>query len=616
MPLPDTIKLCKTVSDSISNSLTVRPNSMKLPFMPTRVRRFLLLCIFFAVFPNGSFHAEEPVRTDFLRIQNLSGVRGGNIVLAVSSDPSSFNRLLASGLANLLITDRLSADLVHVNRSTFQLEPSLATHWEADKTGRIYTIHLRHGVRFSDNTPLTADDVLFTFQTLTDPKIACPLAGQIEIDGAYPSTAKIDDFTVRLTFPRPVGMGLRMLDSVPILPKKRLLKAYQDGQFSAAWGPTVHPQEVVGLGPFRLREYQRGVKIVLERNPYYWKQDRAGVTLPYLDTITLLVIPDFNSEALRFQQGELDLMSSPSLSPENYAMLRRAKRDYVLHDLGPGLTMDYLWFNLNRGVDGAGKPHVEPEKLALFERAEFRQAISYALDRHGMTRSILLGLGEPQYGPVSSGNAQWYDTGISKTEYDPARARELLAQCGLRDTNGDGILEYGEKRRPLEISLYTSRGNNIREKAAQVVQDNLSKVGIRVGVQHLLPNEIAARFLGTFEYEAILFGFTPTDVTPDLQTNLWYSGGNIHFWQPNQKKPERAWEATIDALISKLVISTGDAERKTSFDQAQEIWARQMPAIPLIAPHVLAGWSNKLGNVRPSILAPHLIWNAEEITKR
>jgi len=166
------------------------------------------------------------------------------------------------------------------------------------------------------------------------------------------------------------------------------------------------------------------------------------------------------------------------------------------------------------------------------------------------------------------------------------------------------------------LSLFTSRGNNIREKLAQVIRDNLSKAGIRIGVQHYLPNEIASRFLATFEYEAILFGFTPTDVTPDLQTNLWYSNGNIHFWQPNQKKPERPWEATMDDLISRLVVSTADAERKASFNRAQEIWARQMPAIPIIAPNILVAWSNKLNNVRPSILAPHLIWNAEEITKR
>lgn len=190
---------------------------MKLPTMPKLSRGSFLLFLILAIPLCTPFLAQEPERTDFLRAQNLTGVRGGNIVLAVSSDPSSFNRMLASGLANTLITDRLSADLVHINRSTLRLEPALATRWETDKTGRSYTIHLRRGVRFSDNTPFTADDVLFSFQTLTDPKIACPLAGQIETDGAFPSLTKIDDFTVRLTFQRTVGMGLRMLDSVPIL---------------------------------------------------------------------------------------------------------------------------------------------------------------------------------------------------------------------------------------------------------------------------------------------------------------------------------------------------------------------------------------------------------------
>ena len=101
-----------------------------------------------------------------------------------------------------------------------------------------------------------------------------------------------------------------------------------------------------------------------------------------------------------------------------------------------------------------------------------------------------------------------------------------------------------------------------------------------------------------------------------MQTNLWYSSGNIHFWQPNQNKPARQWEADIDSQIQRLVRSLDPVDRKASFNQAQAIWATEMPAIPTIAPNILTGWSNKLGNVRTSILAPHLIWNAEEITKR
>jgi len=588
---------------------------MKLPSMLRLLKIFLVRCPALAVISCTILLAQEPGNVEFLKLQTLTGTRGGNLVVAVTSDPSSFNQMLASGLSNMAITSRISADLAHINRDNLQLEPSLAVRWEADKTGRIYTIHLRHGVRFSDGSPFTADDVVFTFQVLTDPNIQSSMAGQMEIDGAFPAVAKIDDFTVQLAFQRPVGMGLRMLDSIPVIPKNRLLKAYRDGRFASVWGPTVDPKEVTGLGPFRLKEYQRGVRIILERNPYYWKKDRSGQTLPYLESITFLVIPDFNSEALRFQQGELDLTCSPSLSPENYAMLRRTQKEYTLRDLGPGLTMDFLWFNLNRGANSLGKPYIDPEKRAIFEKTEFRRAVSYALDREGMIRSILLGLGVPQYGPVSSGNKAWFYSGITPTGYNPARARELLAQIGLKNTNGEGILEYGSQRRPLDLILFTSRGNNVREKTAQVIQDNLSKIGIRIGIQLLLPNEIASRFLNSFEYEAILFGITSTDVAPDLQTNLWYSSGNIHFWQPNQKKAERPWEASIDSLISKLVRSVDPAARRASFDQAQDLWARQMPAIPTIAPNVLAGWSNKLGNMRPSILAPHLIWNAEEITK-
>jgi peptide/nickel transport system substrate-binding protein len=591
-----------------------RLNWVTLPVILNQARICLIFCCALIASAQSTAFAQERERIDFLQLRNLTGIRGGNLVVAVSTDPSNFNRMLTSGLSNAAITERLSADLVHINRGTLELEPALATRWETDKTGSIYTIHLRHGLRFSNNDPFTADDVVFTFQVLTDPNVQSAMAGQIEIDDTFPSVAKIDDYTVQLSFQRPVGMGLRMLDSVPILPKKLLFKAYQEGQLGAAWGPNVNPADVAGLGPFRLKEYQRGMKVVLERNPYYWKKDRSGQSLPYLDSITFLIIPDLNSEALRFRQGELDLVNS--LNPENYATLRRTANSYKLYDLGPGLAMDFLWFNLNRGRNRDGKPFVDPEKLAIFEKSDFRRAISYALDRKGMTASILLGLGAPQYGPVSSGNKNWHHAGISRTDFNPAHARELIAKAGLRDLDKDGIVEYGSKRQPLAISLLTSRGNNAREKIADVVQNNLAQIGIRVGIQHLLPNEIAARFLGSFEYEAILFGFTPTDITPDLQTDLWHSSGKIHFWCPNQKKPERPWEATIDSLISNLVRSIDPAARKASFDQAQDLWTKEMPAIPTIAPSVLVGWCNRLDNVRPSILTPHLLWNAEEICKR
>jgi peptide/nickel transport system substrate-binding protein len=564
----------------------------------------------FCLFPRLLFSAEQ---TEFLVRADLSGTRGGNLTVALSADPATFNRMLAAGLAGAIIADRLSGDLVHVNRVTFELEPSLATGWSVAKDNRTFTISLRRGLRFSDGSPCTADDVLFTFQVLQDPRTEAAMGDLLRIDGVFPTWTKIDEHTLRLTFPRQVGMGLRALDSIPILPRGHLLKAYQEGKLAGAWGPSVSPQEVVGMGPFRLQEYQRGGKVVIERNPYYWKKDKSGQALPYLDTIVFIIVPDRNAETLRFQAGELDLMNV--LSAENYALLRRPQADgnITLRDLGPGLSHDFFWLNLNSGADRIANAHIDPEKQALFRRSELRLALSHALDREGMARSILLGLGVPQYGPISTGNKIWHNPAIPRADYNPPRAKELLAQIGLRDSDNDGILEYGSGHKPFEILLYTARGIAAREKTAQVIKENLARVGIRVEIQPVPVNELITRIVRSFDYEAVLFGFQQTDVVPDLLTDLWYSSGRNHFWFPAQAKPDTSWDSEIDALTSRLLVNMDPAVRKSACARIQEVWAREMPAIPTIAPNVLTAWRQRVENVRPSILAPQLLWNAEEL---
>ncbi len=559
------------------------------------------------------FQATQP---EYLVRHDLAGKRGGNLTLAVNSDPASFNRMLTAMRAHTIVLDRLSADLVHINRTTLELEPSLAKSWETSTGGRTYTIRLRQGLRFSDGSPFTANDVLFTFQVLQDPESGAILADQVQVDGSFPRVTKIDEYTVQMTYQRPVGMGLRSLDSIPILPRSRLLKAYSEGSLSTVWGATVQPGDVTGLGPFRLREYRRGERIVLERNPHYWKRDRSGIALPYLDTITFLIIPDHNSEALRFQAGEIDLLNS--LIPESYASLRRSGNQsrFVLRDLGPGLAMDFLWFNLNPPERHPVKSGSDAEKLAIFGRTEFRQAVSMALDRPGIARSIFLGLATPQGGPLSSGNKAWHDPGLRPPVRDIARARALLRQIGLRDSDRDGILEYGRGRRPLEILLLTSRGSTARERVSEVIKSNLLEIGVRVEIQTLLPNELAARFLNSLDYEAILFGLTPTDIAPDLQTDLWYSSGKNHFWSPGQAKPQSSWEGEVDNLITRLVRTLDANERRTTFFRVQALWARELPAIPTVAPNILVAWSKSLRNVVPSVLPPHLVWNAEELVKQ
>lgn len=596
--------------------MTAAGNSPKLATMPHTMPGLLhrFPAAIWLLFHLCSRLCAQDAQPEFLIRKGLSGTKGGSLVAAINADISTFNRMLTAGMANAMVADRLSGDLVHINRRTLELEPSLASRWEIAADGKTYTIHLRRGLRFSDGSPFTADDVLFSFQVLQDPVTAADQAGQVQIDGTFPSVTKIDDYTVRLEFPRPVGMGLRALDSIPMLPRHRLMDAFRQGNLRSAWGPGVNPELVAGMGPFRLKEYRRGIHVILERNPYYWKRDDSGQALPYLDRIVFLVIQDRNAEALRFRAGELDV--APSLSPENFALLRRMqpKGNYQLKDLGPGLGIEFLWFNLNPGRKPSGEPYLDPEKLRLFQRVEFRQAVSCALDREAMKRSVFLGLGEPQQGPVSTGNHAWRHPNLPTASYNPARARELLTRIGLSDRDRDGILEYGNRRAPLEIGLLSSRGNLAREKMTQIIRENLGRVGIRANVQLLLANEIAARFMESFDYDAILFGIIPTDVVPDLQTDLWYSSGRLHFWFPAQANPHYPWEAELDELTSRLVRTLDPKARRATCHRMQELWAQELPAIPIIAPNVIVGWKKTVGNVSPSILVPYLLWNAEELT--
>src|SRR5439155_26127276 len=127
--------------------------------------------------------------------------------------------------------------------------------------------------------------------------------------------------------------------------------------------------------------YQPGVKVVLERNPHYWKKDKTAQTLPYLDTLTFLIVPDRNAQALRFLSGELDLLDYQSVEPENFTALRRASSQgqFILKDLGPGLALDFLWFNLNPGRTGSANPYLNRRSAAGSKKRKFQGPVALGL---------------------------------------------------------------------------------------------------------------------------------------------------------------------------------------------------------------------------------------------
>ena len=329
--------------------------------------------------------------------------RGGDLTASVRSEPRSFNRHAARDSTTELISNLTQGKLVHVNQVTQAVEPSLAESWTSEDAGRRVTMHLRRDVVFSDGHPFTADDVLFSFEVANDEKTQSILADAVRTGGKPLQVVATDPHTVVITFAAPFAPGVRVLEILPMLPRHKLEAAFKAGTFAKAWGLDTPASDIVGLGPFVLSQYVAGQRVVLTRNPKYFAKAPDGAALPYLDRLTIEILPDQSAELLRLQSGQLDMMTS-EISPESYASLKRSADGgkITLLDLGVSRNAEGLFFNLKPGAfDG------DP-RAAWLQRDELRRAINMAVDRHVFVDTVFFGAGVPVYGPETPANTAWY----------------------------------------------------------------------------------------------------------------------------------------------------------------------------------------------------------------
>ncbi len=226
---------------------------------------------------------------ELARLSDVSGHYGGRLTIGQRAEPKTLNPVTATDAVSREVIGRLMGDLIEINRSTQQTEPALAKSWKISPDGRTFTLQLRKGIRFSDGHPFDADDVVFSFGVYTDEAVDSPQRDLLMIDGKPITATKLDQYTVRFTLPRPYASAERLFDGLAMLPKHLLEKPYHDGHFAQAWSLNVQAAEIAGLGPFRLKQYVPGQRVVVERNPYYWKVDKQNQRLPYLDELVFSV---------------------------------------------------------------------------------------------------------------------------------------------------------------------------------------------------------------------------------------------------------------------------------------------------------------------------------------
>ncbi len=509
------------------------------------------------------------------------GQSGGELHFCLHGEPKTFNPLVVEDGQSETIRYLTGGVLIRLNRQTQALEPALATSWKVTPDGRTIKFHLRSGLHFSDGTPFTSEDVAYTVKALMDPQLHSPTGDSFRSSDGQVVVQTPSADSIVVTFPAPIAGLARLFDQVAIL---------------SAHSPK---KEMAVLGPFYVADYSPGSYVLLRRNSNYWKKDKEGKPLPYLDSIRLDIQRNHDIEILRFRRGEIHLINA--LDADLFDRLQK-ESPAAAHDAGPSLDSEFMWFNL---VPTAAFPEY---KKNWFRTTEFRKAISLAINRADLVRIVYAGHAQPAYGLISPANHFWFNAGLPAPQYDSAAALRLLARAGFRH---DGSMLRDSQGNRVEFTVITSTGNKPREQMVAMIQQDLSQIGIKMNIATLDFPSLIERITRTFDYEACLLGFTNTDLDPNSQMNVWLSSAENHQWNPKQSKPATAWEAEIDRLMQTQAAATSDKKRKADWDRVQQIVAEQQPFIYLINRDAMSAISPAVIGSAPSVLDPHAFWNAD-----
>lgn len=530
----------------------------------------------------------------------------GRLVTAIGSDPRTFNPVLVTDQTSNLVLAEVFEGLVRTNPVTTLPEPVLAESWEWNPAGTTCTFHLRPGVRWHDGAPFGAADVVFTFAAIFDDRVPNSARFALTVDGQPIRVEAVDDLTVRFAMPRPFAPFLAAVE-VPILPRHRLGDALADGSFTRRWGIDTDPRELVGTGPWRMIRHVPAQRIEYERNPDYWRRDGAGHPLPAFPGRVLLIVPEQNALSLRFLSGQTHWYAP---RPEEIADLRDRAAALGIEVRETGTDTGSLFVAFNRNPrhwtpPGGGPP--DP-RLAWFSDRRFLLALAHAVDKRGMIETIFHGFGVPAVAWISPENPLYADPDIPDHAYDPALSARLLDEAGYRDRDADGVREDADGH-PVEFTLSTNAGNLLRERMCAILREDWANLGLRVHVRPQSFPSLVERLNVTYDWDAILIGFTGS-IEPNNGANLLRSNGNLHLWNPRQESPATPWEAEIDRLLDAGSAEPDPARRAGSYRRIQRILHEELPFIETVRQKTAIAFSTELRDFRPTawgIAAPEAI---------
>ncbi len=478
----------------------------------------------------------------------VAGQRGGTVRFPVGSDPVPNPISAPGGLASIFGNKLLFNGLIRYNSKTLNPEGDLAERWDFSADGKELTFKLRSGVKWHDGQPFTAEDVKFTFDTMLDTKVTARFRSNIR---GVTEVQVLDPLTVKLKLSAslpslPIQLGYNVL----MVPKHLL----QGKDLNA---PTDFLKKPIGTGPFKIVEYTPGSTMTVERNEAF----HFGA--PLLDRITLRVIPDINSQLAQMKSGELDFML---MEPDQAASLGGSSNIVVQN----AAQVNYYYIAYNNS-----RPY--------FADKAVRQALTMAVNREEIVKSILGGAGRVAYGPINPLLAWAHTDDVQKWPYNPEMAKQQLDAAGWKVGAG-GIREKDGQK--LAFELIVDRGNTTRESTAAVAQQAWKNIGADVKINTMEFNASLER-LQKGDYDTIVEWFI-TAPDPDLLA-YYGTGGTSNFWKYSNPQ--------VDTLLDQARSEIDQTKRGALYKEFLKLIAEDQPMLFTYFPQEIRGLSSKLQNV-------------------
>lgn len=420
--------------------------------------------------------------------------------------------------------------------------PDLAEKWEISSDGKTYTFHLRQGVKWHDGTPFTADDVKFTLDEMTNPKVNAAFVTDL---GPYAGADVVDSQTIKLNLKAPYGPLLVMLDyDIMIMPKHLL-----EGQNLNS--PTAFVQHPVGTGPYKFKEFVSGDHVTLVANQDYWDGP------PKIGTVVYKILPEVDTQLAQLRTGELDLaMLEPSQAES------MAKQPNVV--VNTANQTNYYYMGLNNSNP-------------LFADVRVRQALAYGLDRATILKTIFAGQGSLATGPFSPPMGWAFPKDQQPWPFDPDKAMSLLSEAGWKK-QGSKLMKDGKE---FAFKILLDAGNPTRKAMALAAQQYYQKLGMNPSIDTEDFNKWYARLVKADFDSVIDWSITPPD--PDSLYGS-YSDDNADKFK----------DAQVDQLFLEGREKSSPADRAPIYAKLQQRLYELQPDVFILYPKEFRAFSKRV----------------------